>query len=404
MITCYESGTLRAYLDDEVPGETKREIVEHLAGCFRCRDEIASLETLDHEIAAHLSVTEATARSTDAALAEVLAKANRTPKPTVTPLARIPRHRRRRMIGGALAAAILLALLFVPQVRVAADQLLSVFRAQNVAYVSVSPSRVQQLERLSTDGNALFISKPSVVGTPPSRQETTSLAQAAAWAGFTPQAVHSFGNGPVSATAPTSTTYTVQGQAHYQFQVNVQTLRSILTTLGVTDVQIPDALGKQPVNISLPPAIMTQYTGQDYTLTLIQGESPTVDLPAGVDLTQLGRAALEVYGMSPQQAASLSGKIDWASTLVFPFPTGTSNLQQVDINGAQGVMLDASHAALPGERSASQGANGSGQQPASQTNGAGYVLYWQQGTHFYILSGSGAVGPTFMAAAASSVR
>lgn len=389
MTTCYDSGTLRAYLDDELPAGTQREIMDHLRTCSTCSAQLAGLEALDSEIAGHLATPPAVERPTEAAFAEVMAKAKHISRPTPAPLARLSRRARVRGIGGAIAAAILLALLFVPQVRVAADQLLSVFRAQSVAYVSISPSRVQQLEQLSKDRGALFISKPTVVGAPPSQQQVASSAQAAALAGFTPREIHTFSG------TPDSTTYAVQSQGQFQFQVNVQTLRTMLQTLGVTDVTIPDALGQQPVKIALPPAVKTTYSGSDYTLTLIQGESPTVTLPAGVDLNQLGRAALEVYGMSPQQAASLSSQINWGSTLVFPFPTGASDLQQVDINGAQGMLLDVSRAAVPGQQSASQ---------ASGTGEPHYVLYWQQGSHFFILDGSGAVGTTYMVAAASSVR
>jgi hypothetical protein len=174
----------------------------------------------------------------------------------------------------------------------------------------------------------------------------------------------------------------VEGQSAYQLQVNVKTLREALATLGVTDVTIPDALGAQPITIQLPPIVRAQYAGKNYTITLIQGTSPTITLPDGVNLNDLGRAALEVYGMPPNEAATLSRQIDWRSTLVFPFPAGMSTIQQVAVGDAQGMLFRATK------------------------NGArDYLIYWQHGSHFYILEATGSgLGVADALSAASSVR
>jgi hypothetical protein len=174
----------------------------------------------------------------------------------------------------------------------------------------------------------------------------------------------------------------VEGQSAYQLQVNVKTLREALAALGVTDVTIPDALGAQPITIQLPPVVQGQYEGKNFTINLIQGASPTVTLPDGVNLNDLGKAALEVYGMPSDEASALSRQIDWRSTLVFPFPAGMSTIQQVAVGDAQGLLF---RGAKNGERD--------------------YLIYWQRGSHYYILEASGnGLGIADALSAASSVR
>jgi hypothetical protein len=97
-------------------------------------------------------------------------------------------------------------------------------------------------------------------------------------------------------------------------------------------------------------------------LQLIQGRAPLVNLPDGVDLRQLGRAALRVLGMAPEQADALSNQIDWSSTLLFPFPSDLSSVRQVSINGAPGMLTT-----------------------GGTRGGRTSQLYWQRGDHFYVL-------------------
>ena len=72
--------------------------------------------------------------------------------------------------------------------------------------------------------------------------------------------------------------------------------------LGIDDVSLPDALGAAPITVDVPAFVETRYHGANYELTLHQGHSPSVTLPDGVDLAQLGKAALRLLGMDADQA------------------------------------------------------------------------------------------------------
>ncbi|HLZ25447.1 MAG TPA: hypothetical protein VKQ30_25270 [Ktedonobacterales bacterium] len=378
MKICYEAGTLRAYLDDELPAQEMSDITNHLTDCATCDSQLAELRELDGRVKqSFLAVANAdTNPDISVAWARVRSKMAEAPARGARALqSPIIFHGRRRptFVAAAIAAALLIVLL-VPPVRTAADSLLQVFHGQSVIFVSVPQSRVQQLRNLHVDANTLFLSKPTEVGNTPAPQQVSTLAQATPLLGFTPSAPSGF------PSAPTATTFTVQGQTTYQMQINVQTLRAVLTALGVTDVTIPDALGAQPISIVMPPTILMRYEGNGYSVSLIEGTSPIVNLPPGVELSQLGKAVLEVLGMSPSQADTLSKQIDWRSTIVFPFPLGTTGLQQVNVDGARGVMLD-----------------------TGSNNGERTLIYWQKGSRFYILDAQGIIGKTLALAMANSL-
>ena len=381
----YDDGTLHSYQDGQAPLNQRAEIAAHLEDCDVCQTRLDELSALTHAVAGYLSHQQGAPNaqpSVEAAFARL------RPQLVVMPTSPSKRQftlpgiavRSRRATGFGVAAAVLLALGLVvglvPGAGAAAAQLLQIFRAQSVIYVSVSPTRVQQLQQLPVDPNTLFLSKPTRIGPAPTQQVAGSLTQASALAGIVAQAPTSF------PSAPETAAYMVEGQSAYQLQVNVKTLREALATLGVTDVTIPDALGAQPITIQLPPVVQAQYEGKNYTITLIQGLSPTVTLPDGVNLSDLGRAALEVYGMPPNEASALSRQIDWRSTLVFPFPAGMSTIQQVAVGDAQGMLFRATK------------------------NGArDYLIYWQHGSQFYILEATGSgLGVADALSAASSVR
>jgi anti-sigma factor RsiW len=380
----YDDGALRAHLDEQLSEVERTEITAHLASCVQCQTRLDELSALAHTVSAHFALPAndlGAPPSLEAAFARLrphLAEASGARK-RLTSLPGVS-ARRRLATGLSIAAALVLTfslvLGLVPGAGAAAAQFLQMFRAQSVIYVPVSPTRVQQVQQLQVDPNTLFLSKPARIGPAPTQQAADSLTQASSLAGLTAQAPSSF------PSASVTTTYLVDGQSAYQLQVNVKTLREALTALGVTDVTIPDALGAQPITIQLPPTVRTQYAGKDYTFTLIQGAQPTVTLPDGVNLDDLGRAALEVYGMSPAEARTLSRQIDWRSTLVFPFPTGMSAIQQVAVGDAQGVLLK-----------------------ATKSGARDYLIYWQRGSHFYIFEATGnGLGVTEALSAASSVK
>jgi hypothetical protein len=277
---------------------------------------------------------------------------------------------RRRIVGSVASAVLAVSLLLLPPVRAAADQLLQIFRVNSVMFMSVDPARLQQLEDLDFDAQTLFVAEPEIVNQPAPPRTVGSVAEAAPLVSFMPRQPALF---PAELVATETQVYDRQVA---QFQVNVESVRQLLEVMGVDDVTLPDALGAEPIVADLAPALHTRYDGATYDLMLIQGTSPTVELPDGVDLEQLGTAALRLLGMSPSQAAEVSGAVDWSSTLIFPFPANLDDVRQITVGNAPGLLVGDTE---------------------------GYHLYWQDGEQFFIMHGSG-MEDGDMLAAAESVR
>jgi hypothetical protein len=405
MIGHYDEGLLQAYLDKQLLDTEQNQVATHLSGCADCRTRLNELNALEAQVGSLMpdGVQTPNARLALAKLGPQLAS---EPKEQVAqviePPAPTPRNieqRRtimqtfahswaqpRRLVYTGLAAALVFSMVAFPSVRAAADQFLQTFRAQSVVFVPVTSDRVGQLQALGDyDPSRFFVSQPEITGGVNQPQTVASVAEAAQVVGFTPEQ---------PSTLPgkvTNQEVTVAAASSVKFQVDVDGLRQVLTTLNVTDVSLPDALGASPITAQVPPAVSIEYSGADYEMTLVQGHSPTINLPSGVDITQLGKAALEVFGMTPSQAGTLSKQIDWTSTLVVPFPQNLSSVRQVQVGDVQGLLVDST-----------------GQLPkvAGRTLPAGHsVLYWQRGDHFYVLDGQGsAAQQNVMLQAARSVH
>jgi hypothetical protein len=293
----------------------------------------------------------------------------------------IRQSRRGALFSGLAAAIVLLSFISFPALRATADSLLQTFRVKSVVFVPVDPARMKQLGNLLSDPTSLFITQPTIVGTPKATQ-VSSLKEAAQRAGFTPEQPSAL------PSAPTFTQFIVHDNMRVQAQVNIDNTRKLLATAGINDVALPDALGSEPISADVPAFVESMYSGANYKLTLVQGRSPNVTLPAGVDLAQLGKAGLELLGMQPDQADQMSRQIDWSSTLVVPFPANLSDVLKVDVGGAPGLLVSSGGA--------------SNNVDSARHN---LVLYWQKGDQFYVLAGQGsAINNDILLLAARSVR
>lgn len=393
----YDEGALRAYLAGvTTPQVPERAPIEaHLAACPACRNTLTGLRRVEDQVGAQIA-TLAPAQTPDAQAAlrqfrwraaqeagmaarhttvsthnsDIYVPATPARRTTLMQTLTLSRPGPRRALFSGLAAAMLvLGFAGFPSVRAAADQFLQTFRAQQVMFVPVGPDRIAQLKDLNFDPTRMFVSKPVITGG--ATRQVGTLAEAAQQTGFTPEQPHGLPGSP-------SPQVSVYERSHATFQVDVNALRQVLAALGINDVSLPDGLDGGTISADLPPAALQRYTASNYELNLVQGRSPTVNLPGGVDMAHLGKAALRVLGMDPAQADSMSKQIDWSSTLIVPFPSNMKEIRQVQIGDAQGLLVDA---------------------------GASNVLYWQRGDRFYVIEATGEGMPAnAMLAAAQGVK
>jgi anti-sigma factor RsiW len=380
MTNCYDQGHLRAYLDGELPPLERAALGAHLAGCVACQDQLGRQRDLAARIRSRLPAPPA-APDPRAALARLRAATEQTTRNVPASqdfylqrsnfmLSNSFRSGRSRALLAVLAVIVaVVSLLALPPLRAAADDLLSIFRVQKLVFVPVSRERLDQLKQLNFDKDTLFVAKPTVGQAAPPR----TIASAAAAASAVGSAV---GQPSAFPSAPTSSEFKVSSPNTMQFQVNVAAARQLLDLMGVDDVSLPDALGAAPIAVDVPAFVQARYQGTNYDMTLHQGRSPTVTLPDGVDLSQLGKAALRLLGMPAADAEIASRTINWNNTLLFPFPTDTNDIRQLTVGGENALLV-------------------SGGRRGDQHR----QLYWQNGDTFYMLQASGALSEVDMIAA-----
>ena len=416
MNECIDEGLLRTYLlpaGDMPPGQ--REVVErHLHACPACREQLAQLRGIVAAASGHLAslapehapdkaaawqtmqaslaqerfvpgnVAQASGRGPDFTPHSSNTQNRRIPMQTIA----TPRPGFRRALFSGLAATLVLASMAFPSVRAAADQLLQTFRAQSATFIGVDAGRANQILAMDINPSSLFLGPPEVSEGTMQSMMVADYQEAAGIVGFTPERVTALPGNILSEETSILT------GGNVSVTVDPAHLREVISALNINDVSLPSELGAEPIKADILPSTYTKYTGGDYILYLAQGRSPTVHMPPGVELSQLGKAGLRVLGMNDLEADKLSKQIDWSTTLVVPFPAGVSGFKPVQVGNSPGLLVQSVYKSLPNLKD-ELGPVPSGYQ----------LLYWQQGDHFYVLAGTGAAGDeNALVAAANSVR
>jgi hypothetical protein len=382
MTRCHDDGALRAYLDDALPRDQQAVLARHVAACTVCREHMDELRSLATRAGVLLAPPPAPDPRQALARLQARRAEGRLPQFETIPERRIPMQNNTRFLSGSrrplfagLAALVaVVSLLVFPPVRAAADSFLQLFRARSVVFIPVDQERIAQLERLNFDPRSLFLEEPEIDNQAEPRQVGSTL-EAATAAGFALQQPTLF---PVE---PTSRRFAVGAPRTATFRVNVENARQLLEMMDVRDVTLPDALGSEPVVAEIPAFVQSTYRGPRYELNLLQGRSPTVQLPEGVDLAQLGKAMLRLLGTEPAQAEALSQSIDWENTLLFPFPSQLENIRQVTVGGAPGLLMG-----------------------GGNDNRSAWQLYWQRDDQIYMLRSEGQISDLQVIEIAESVR
>jgi hypothetical protein len=234
-----------------------------------------------------------------------------------------------------IAAALIVAAILVvtlPPTRALAQDFLNLFRVQKFATLAIDPARVSELEDLDFDPETLLSGnfekvidpgKPVVVGSTQEASERVGYAVA------------------VPATLPEGAKLkvSVQGEGAGVVTADTAKLQELLTLVGVTDAQVPPQLDGAKIKISKPAAVLQEYTVKGGRVSFIQSPSPQVELPEGVELKQLGEIGLRVLGLNADEARQYADTIDWNSTFLIPVPANAGEVRQVNVNGADGLML-----------------------------------------------------------------
>jgi hypothetical protein len=276
-----------------------------------------------------------------------------------------PRFAWQPAFAGLAAAALVVALFVFPSARATAQAFLDLFRVRNFVAVNVDPDRFKALDS-KLDLKTLVGDRVQTLQEPGAPRPFISTGAAGAASGLFVKTPGWLPGGMTRAD-----TVWVAGEGRMRITADTQRLRQVLDALDLRDVQIPAGLDGRTVDVHAWPAVHQRFTSDRRRAMLIQAKSPEVSLPAGVDLARLGEIALRVLGMSASEARSMADRTDWRTTLLVPVPVTSGSFQEVDVNGARGLMVRFEEPAK-------------GDQPARR----GAMVLWNQGDDVFALTGN----------------
>jgi hypothetical protein len=253
---------------------------------------------------------------------------------------------------GAAAVLMLALVLAFPGTRALADQLLSLFRVQQVTVIPVDFTGMKQLTGNDALGNQLselISSSIDMTRKPGEPASAADAAQAGQLAGFTVR---------LPQTPAPSQIY-VTGAAAFTVTIDRTRAQALIDEAGRSDLLLPETINGAKVSVTIPASVSIGYgtcpkpqaegtqpekprsPGRSYPDCVMLAEipSPTVAAPADVDVAQLAQIGLEFTGMSQAEAAALTSSIDWTSTLVVPIPKNAATYQQVSVDGVTGTLI-----------------------------------------------------------------
>jgi hypothetical protein len=272
-------------------------------------------------------------------------------------------------VATALVLVFAMSFAFQP-VRTLANDLLSLFRVQKIQFVEVDPANIPDDEALEAMAGKLeSVLQDQVEFQSDGEPQEVDVATARSMVDFArfPTAIE---------TAPR---VTVKPGMHLWAKIDLPQIRALLAELGY-EAELPDEIDGAEVSVDFDTLVMATYGAcrsdeieGEYDpakcQVLLQMPSPAVEAPPELDIDQLGRAYLQLLGMSESEARRFSERVDWTTTLVVPVPQ-SSNLsyREVQVDGVTGTWIASSR------RSQQQ-----------------YALTWIKGDVVYSLAGVGSV-------------
>lgn len=248
----------------------------------------------------------------------------------------------KRSFWTALSAIAVLTLIFtITPARAWASSFLSLFRVENVQVVTFDPDAVanarNQMEANRAVIEQIFDEDLEVTENGTS-VEVGSIDEASAAAGFAARLPGAFTD-PVIMARPGMNAI---------FTINQPKLQSLLDVAEI-GIQIPESADGQVVtvdvsqSVSITSGCMTVEGDENQPencANFIQMPSPVVNAPDELDVPKMGEAMFQFLGLAPEEARSLSQRIDWTTTLVLPIPnTGQLQYKDVQVDGVTGTLI-----------------------------------------------------------------
>jgi hypothetical protein len=367
--------TLHAHLDQQLEDQARLDVEQHLSGCQQCRERLELITSRSSNVAVHLAVLDPGPQETPRAAAQAFKRMRPKEKqPMLKHLLRSPKW-------AALSLLVLLAFAFAFQpVRALAGNFLNLFRVEQITLLpmdmsdlrgsSGEPTIAEAMGRMFSDSMVITRESSGPI-------ETDGWLAASQQAGFDVRLV---------ADGSIVDLQIKRGPA-FEFTFNRDRAQTILDETGRSDLQIPSDLDNILIEADIPYSVTATFGDcrlpermssdpdeaslpqSEDCLHLVQMGSPTVNITPDIDPAPLAEIGLRFLGMEETEARDFSQSVDWATTLVIPFPRGEVNAYPVEVDGVTGNLLV--------------------EKEPDSDGPARYTLLWVKNEIIYALTGAG---------------
>lgn len=333
-------GVLRRMYDE--PLAIGADLQQHYDGCPACRARFNEIARESAAMADLLAVPQLQV-SPEMALTRLRRgiEAGESARPVTFAervTARVRQHwpRASRPVAVLAFAAVLLGVLSASGL---AQTLVKIFEPQQFQAIKVSPSD------LNRAGLALDYGKLKWTSGPPDLKPVDSATQAAAQSGLPILAPSSLPSG-----VPLTVSYAVAPRTTGSYTLNAATLRSSAEKARVAVSPMPASIDGSTLYLDAGPALVEIYGGaapsgsgllsEAPALVILQTRTPTVS-STGATAQQLVDYLLSQPGVPPEVAAQVRAIKDPSTTFPVFIPAGLATSRQVQVQGVQGLLVDA---------------------------------------------------------------
>ncbi len=357
-------GLLMAYLEDQVYPKQKESLCVHIEGCEVCQARLERLEDEHRRVSGALdALSPGLLDQPDQRRALAAFKTTVNGRDKFTMFEKIRTNKSvQRVLAGIAGVAVLVGLFSLAPVRAFANDFLSLFRVDSFTVVDVDPERIEELAQAMEDQSDALFGEQEILDDVKAPVEVATIGEAADMVDFVVRKPLGYGE-------PDRVTVSDSGQV--RIRPDVAMMREVLLTVGLDPELVPEEVDGEPFDITIPESVTMIYgdgNPDEYgEFSLMQMPSPTAEVPDGVDMQALGEAMLIVLGMDSDEAARMSNRVDWTSTLVVPMPIGYGSAEDVEVDGTSGLLLES--------------------EPMEEGGEPGCSLLWQRGGILYMVSG-----------------
>ena len=338
---CLDENMLIAHRDGELAPDEEEHVTSHLAECAGCVAHERSMINNGHEVydlLAALAPSQEKVVEPASALARLQTRIRENgfeverPKTLNTLTANMAGrqrwYRRPRSWVAAVAAAVIIALILLPNAGVLADQFLSLFRVQQFQPVTINPQdfRSQPLPGLQDFGTAKLQGG--------NMQDNLTGAQAARLVSFHILVPTYVPNG-VSGNLQ----YSVMTGAQVTFTFSSSSTRAYLDKNGGRNIAIPANLAGATFTINVAAGVEMQYNNANaLPFFIIEVPAPIIRATGSASLNELRDFLLSLPNIPQSLASQLKGIDLNSGTIPIPLPPQV-RAQHVTIHGAPGLLL-----------------------------------------------------------------